>query len=216
MYVQPDAKKYDHVRTYRRGLECLLAHMYGQGSCTWLGQSGETASSSCSWEGNRMCHVHREATEYVVFIGSQSAWTEQPKQGLAYRRTEETGLLFDRVRSKRDPVHREGLAYHRTEETDLCSTAYGRNGVLLIGRGVAYCKTKETNLCWSAYGRNGVPFIGRGVAYRKTRLHRLLFIHRRLPPASTSYCSSTGSCSSSLHRLLFNQPSMGSCSTSPP
>ena len=43
-------------------------------------------------------------------------------------------------------------------------------------------------------------------------LHGLLFIHRRPPPASTCDCSSTGSCSSSLHRallhrLLFNQPS---------
>ena len=46
--------------------------------------------------------------------------------------------------------------------------------------------------------------------------HLLLFIHCRLPPASTSYCSSTGSCSSSLHWLLFIQPSTGYCSSSPP
>src|SRR3954462_4961188 len=51
-------------------------------------------------------------------------------------------------------------------------------------------------------------------------LHELLFIHRRPPPAATSDCSSTGSCSSNLHRatppanvlpplhrLLFIQPS---------
>ena len=43
-------------------------------------------------------------------------------------------------------------------------------------------------------------------------LHGLLFIHRRPPLASTYDCSSTSSCSSSLHRallhrLLFNQPS---------
>ena len=49
-------------------------------------------------------------------------------------------------------------------------------------------------------------------------LHGLLFIHRRPPPASTCDCSSTGSCSSSLHcalhhRLLFNHPSTG---TPPP
>src|SRR6266536_526679 len=50
---------------------------------------------------------------------------------------------------------------------------------------------QETDLCWSAYGRNGVLFIRRGVAYCKTGLHGLLFIHRLLPPASTSYCSST-------------------------
>ena len=49
-------------------------------------------------------------------------------------------------------------------------------------------------------------------------------LHRRPPPASTGYRrpppASTGSCSSSLHhallhRLLFNQPSTGSCSSSP-
>ena len=51
---------------------------------------------------------------------------------------------------------------------------------------------------------------------------------RRPPPASTGYCSSTGSYSSSLHRsprgpvqptlheLLFIQPSTSYCSTSPP
>ena len=104
----------------------------------------------------------------------------------------------------------------------------------MIGRGVAYRKTDETDLCWSTTVETGVLFIGRGVAYRKTglhgtlflstvdpsRLHGLLFIHRRPPPASTYDFSSTGSCSSSLHRsyrLLFNQPSMGSsCSSSPP
>ena len=44
--------------------------------------------------------VHGEAADDsngVVFIGSQPAWTEQPKRDLAYRRTEETGLLFDHV-----------------------------------------------------------------------------------------------------------------------
>ena len=54
------------ICTYGRALECLLAHTYGQGSCTWLGRNGETASSSCSWGANRlgrngMCRrVHRE------------------------------------------------------------------------------------------------------------------------------------------------------------
>ena len=82
------------------------------------------------------------------------------------------------------------MAYRRMEETDLCSSAHGRNGVLLIEWVVAYRKTKETDLCWSATVESGVLFIGRGVAYRKTRLHELLFIHHRLPPASACYCSS--------------------------
>ena len=88
-----------------------------------------------------MCRVHREATKCVMFIGSQPAWTEQPKRGLAYRRTEETAFY---------------------------STGYGRNGVLFIGRGLAYRKTKETDFCSSFYGLNGVLLIGRGLAYRKT------------------------------------------------
>ena len=76
------------------------------------------------------------------------------------------------------------------------------------------------------YGRNGGPVHreGCGVPQNGTprdsssppptpsSLHGLLFIHRRPPPASTCDCSSTGSCSSSLHRallhrLLFNHPS---------
>ena len=40
--------------TYGRGLERLLAHTYDEGSCTWLGQNGETTSSSCSCGANRL------------------------------------------------------------------------------------------------------------------------------------------------------------------
>ena len=49
----------------------------------------------------------------------------------------------------------------------------------------------------------------------RSSLHGLLFLHRRLPPASTSYCTSMEYCSSSLHQQLFNQPSTGSCSSTP-
>ena len=86
------------------------------------------------------------------------------------------GLVFDRPRSKRDPIHREGSDIPQTEETNLCLTTYGRNVVLLIGRGVAYRKTEETDLCWSATVETGVLFIRRGVAYRKTGLHGILLI----------------------------------------
>ena len=119
-----------------------------------------------------------------------------------------------------------GLAYRKTEETDFCWTSYSRNGVLLIGRGVAYRKTEETDLCWSARSKRGSCSSG-GVWRTAKRdstgycqsppstsssLHGVLFIHRRPPLASTYDCSSTGSCSSSLHcallhRLLLNQPS---------
>ena len=156
--------------------------------------------------------------------------------------------MFDRPRSKRDHVHREGSGIPQNGGNGPPTV---KTGVLLIGRGVAYRKTEETDLCWSATVETWVLFIGMGVAYRKTglhgilfistpsSLHGLLFIHRRPPPPSTCDCSSTGSCSSSLHRallhqllfnqpsprdpvqpplrgLLFIQPSIGYCSTSPP
>ena len=83
-----------------------------------------------------MRRVHGEETECVVFI--ERARTEQvmetrpgvPQNG-------GNGLVFDRPRSKRDPVHREGSGVPETEETDFSWTSYGRNGVPLIGRGVA-------------------------------------------------------------------------------
>ena len=120
-----------------------------------------------------MRRVHGEATECVVFIGRQwnaweptgwvgtecvvvfivRAWTEQamemrpgvPQNG-------GNGLVFDRPRSKRDPVHRRGLAYRKTEETDLCLTGHVQNGIMFIGRGLAYRKTEETDLLRSKRG----------------------------------------------------------------
>ena len=47
---------------------------------------------------------------------------------------------------------KQGLAYRRTEETALCSTGHIRNGILFIGRGLAYCKTEETDLLRSKRG----------------------------------------------------------------
>ena len=143
----------------------------------------------------------------VVFIGR--AWTEQAMETRpGVLQNGGNGLVFDRPRSKRDPVHREGsglpqnggngppkvetgvlligrgVAYRKMEETDLLRS---KRGVLLIGRGVAYRKMEETDLCWSATIETGVLFIGRCVAYRKTGLHGILFI-------STVDC---------LHGLLF-------------
>ena len=114
--------------------------------------------------------------------------------------------MFDRPRSKGDPVHREGSGVPQNGGNGPPTV---ETGVLLIGRGVAYRKT----------GLHGILFIStvdylHGILFISTvdYLHGLLFIHHRPPPASTCVCSSTGSCSSSLHRallhrLLFNQPS---------
>ena len=206
-YIQPGAKKYGHVRTYGQGLERVLTHTYGQGSCTWRGQGRQQRRpvhrKPTGWvRTEKLHHVHREATECVLFIGSQPAWTEQPKRGLAYRRTEETAFCSTTYDRNGILFTRRGLAYRKTKETDFSSTSYGRNGVLFIGRGVAYRKTKETEFSSTSYGRNGVLFIARGVAYHKTGLHGLLFIHRQPPPASTCYYSSMAS-PSFLHGLLF-------------
>src|SRR3954468_23731249 len=231
---------------YGRGLERLLAHTYGEGSLTWLGRNGETASTSWSWGGNGMRRVHGEATECVVFI--RTAWTEQAMETRpGVPQNEGNGLVFNRPRSKRDPVHREGSGVSQNGRNGPPTV---ETGVLLFRRGVEYRKMEEADLCWNATVETGVLLIGRGVAYRKTdetdllrskrvscssggvwrttkrdstgycssapstpsSFHELLFIHHRPPPASTYDCSSTGSCSSSLHhallhRLLFNQPS---------
>ena len=177
--------------TYGRGLERLLVHTYGKGSCTWLGRNGETASSSGSWGSNGLLRVHREATERV-----------------GANRLGRNGM--------RGRVHREGLdgtgdgneAWHTAKQRKR--TSYGRIGgpvdreecgvpqnggngpptvetrVLLIGRAVAYRQMEEMDLLHSERGpvdregcgvpqnggnrpptvETGVMLIGRGVAYR--------------------------------------------------
>ena len=100
---------------------------------------------------NCVARVHGEPTGWVgtecvvVFIGR--AWTEQvveTRPGIPQNKGND--LVFDRPRSKRDPVHREGSGVQQN----------GRNGP----------PTVET----------GTLLIGRGVAYRKTGLHGILFI----------------------------------------
>ena len=111
----------------------------------------------------------------VVFIGR--AWTEQPMETRpGVPQNGGNGLVFDRPRLKRDPVHREGSGVPQN----------GGNGPPMV----------ET----------GVLLIGRGVAYRKTGLHGILFISTidpLQPPRATVHPQST---SSSLHGLLYIQP----------
>ena len=102
-YSRQGARKKMQPRmcTYGRGLERLLAHTYGQVSCTWLGQNGERASSSCSWGANRL--GRNECM--LVFIGR--AWTEQAMEtSPGVPQNGGNSLVFDRPRSKRHPVHR--------------------------------------------------------------------------------------------------------------
>src|SRR4051812_33543152 len=95
---------------YGRGLECLLAHTYGEGLLTWLGRNGETASSSCSWGGNRMHHVHRKAT----WLGRNGMRGRVHREGLDGRGDRnEAWLTAERMKRTSygrngGPVDREG------------------------------------------------------------------------------------------------------------
>merc|ERR1719383_477811 len=88
---------------------------------------GRQRNASCSWGGNGMPRVHREATQRV-----------------GANRLGQNGM--------RGRVHREGLdgtgdgneAWRTAERRK--QTSYIQNGVLLIGRGMAYRKTEETDL----------------------------------------------------------------------
>ena len=84
---------------------------------------GRQWNASCSWGGNGMRRVHREATERVGAnrLGRNRQW-------------------------------KRGLAYHRREETALCSSSHVRNGILLIGRGLAYHKMEKMDLVRSKRG----------------------------------------------------------------
>ena len=111
------------MRTYGRGLERLVTHTYGEGSC--------------SWGGNKMRRVHGEATECVVFMGRQRNAScssggngtrgSQPAGSERNTSSCSSGGLGRNIRWKR------GLAYRRMEETALCLTGHGRNGIQ-IGR----------------------------------------------------------------------------------
>ena len=155
-----------------------------------------------------MRRVHREATKRVV------------------------ANLLGR-NGMRGRVHREGLD----------GTADGNEEWRTAERRKRPCvrpATFETGSCssggvWRTAKRDSTGYCSSPPS-TPSSIHELLFIHHRPPPASTCDCSSTGSCSSSLHRallhrLLFNHPSTGtpppstvhpalhttgSCSTTPP
>src|SRR3954470_24336040 len=109
---------------------------------------GRQRNASCSWGGSGMRRVHGEATECVVFI--RGAWTEQAMETRpGVPQNGGNGLVFDRPRSKRDPVHREGSGVSHNGGNGPPTV---ETGVLLIGRGVAYRKTEETDLLRSKRG----------------------------------------------------------------
>ena len=117
-----------------------------------------------------MRRVHGKATECVVFIGRQlnaweptgwvgtecvvvfigRAWTEQAmKTRPAVPQNGGNGLVFNRPRSKWDPVDWEGSGVPQNGGNRPPTV---ETGVLLIRRGVAYRKTDETDLLRSKRG----------------------------------------------------------------
>ena len=124
-------------------------------------------------------------------------------------------------------------------------TSYGRNGGPIDREGCGVPQNEGNGLVLEHYGRNGglVHPEGCGVPQNGTP-QDTIHLHRRPPPASTGYYSSTvdllqpppttvhprapihlastalystGYCSTNpLHGLLFNHPSTGYCSSSPP
>ena len=107
-----------------------------------------------------MARSERRNSVVVVFMGSQPAGSERNawlcssgglgrnmrwKQGLAYRKMEETDLL----RSERGPVDREGCGVPQNGGN---GPPMVETGVLLIRWGVAYRKTDETDLLQSKRG----------------------------------------------------------------
>ena len=141
-----------------------------------------------------MCLVHWEAMEHVLFIRSQPSWTEQPMETRpGVLQNGGNGLVFDRPHSKRDPIHREGSGVPQNGGNRLVLERYGRNGGPVHQEG---CGVPQNGTPWDT-----------------------VHLHRRPPPASTSYCSSIHPPSTvhpTLHGVvLFIQPSTGSCSSSP-
>ena len=135
-----------------------------QGSCTWLGRNGETASSSCSWGGNGMHRVHREAMKCIVFMGRQRnascSWG-----GNRMRRVHRVGLdgTGDGNEAWRTAERRKQTSYGRnggSVDRERCGVPQNggnrpptvETGVLLIGRSVVYRKTEETDLLRSKRG----------------------------------------------------------------
>ena len=115
-------------------------------------------------------------------------------------------------------------------------TSYGRNGGPVDREGCGIPQNGGNGLVLERYGRNGGPVHREGCGVPQNGTPRdTVHLHRRPPPASTGYCSSTVDLLQPppalfIHGLLFIQPpprttppatvqpalSTGSCSTTPP
>src|SRR3954462_5082640 len=90
---------------------------------------GRQRNASCSWGGNGMRRVHREATECVVFIGRQRNAScssgGNGTRGSQPAGSERNAWLCSLGGLGRNRRWKRGLAYHITEETDLLLSKQG-------------------------------------------------------------------------------------------
>ena len=153
-----------------------------------------------------MRRVHREATEYVVFIGSQPAWMEQPietRPGIPQNGG--NSLVFDWPQSKWDPVHREGCGIPKNRGNGLLLDLLRSKRGPVDQEGCGVPQNGGNGLVLERYGRNGGPVHreGCGVPQNGTP-GATVHLHRRPPPASI------GSCSTSPPRGPVHPPPTGS------
>ena len=143
-----------------------------------------------------MRHVHGEETKCVVFIGRQrNAWEPTSLDG-----TGDGNEAWRTAEWRKRPCVRSA-----TFETGSCSsgwvwrtakwrkqTSYGRNGGPVDREGFGVPQNGGNRLVLEHYGRNGGPIHWEGCGLLQNGTPRdTVHLHRRTPPASTGYCSST-------------------------
>ena len=153
-----------------------------------------------------MRRVHREAMECVLFIGSQSAWTEQAMETRpGVPQNGGNGLVFDRPRWKRDSIHREGSSIPQNRGNGLVFECLRSKQGPVDQEGCGVPQNGGNGLVLQRYGRNGgrVHREGCGVLQNGTPWDTI-HLHRRLPPRAIVHpqsTASTGSCSSTVDLL---------------
>src|SRR3954462_13718830 len=100
-------------------------------------------------------------------------------------------------------------------------TSYGRNGGPVDREGCGVQQNRGNGLVLERYGRNGGPVHREGCGVPQNGTPQdTVHLHRRPPPASTSYCSSTVDLlqppRAPVHPASTVRYSTGYCSTTPP
>src|SRR4051812_21788651 len=124
-----------------------LVYMAGseRRNCIVVVFMGRQRNASCS----------SEATERVLFIGSQPAWTEQPMETRpGVLQNGGNGFEFDRPRSKRDPVHREGSGVPRNRGNRLLLDLLRSKWGPVVREGCGVPQNGGNGLVLERYSRN--------------------------------------------------------------